>query len=346
MTTPNLSLKNWEDNIEQPDVPFNFNAAVIDALLQGAVESVENDAPTTVIGDVGKCWIVGSGTWPATPTAPSENDVAYCTAANVFLYLTPKEGWNLKDKDAGDRIEFNGTAWVSAGGGGGGGASIGVQYLADTGSTADSDPGAGLLKWNNATQASATVLYLDDSTDDGVSLTAWWAAMNAGGFCYLQHATNQDTWQIWDISSVVDASGYVKLGVALLADGGSFADGDPMLVTLQEGPPSTDRSTVTAVTSSSGAVTLNYALGDYFTITLSENVTSWVISNPPGSGKGFSLMVQITQDSTPRTVAKPGTTAGGVALDVSTASGDVDVLAISSFNNGTTLRSTIAKDFS
>lgn len=107
-----------------------------------------------------------------------------------------------------------------------------------------------------------------------------------------------------------------------------------------------DRSTVTAVSSSSGVVTLDYELGDYFTLALTENVTSWVISNPPGSGKGFSLMVQITQDSTPRTVAKPGTTAGGTALDVSTASGAIDLLAITSFNNGTTLRSTIAKAFS
>ena len=75
-------------------------------------------------------------------------------------------------------------------------------------------------------------------------------------------------------------------------------------------------------------------------------MTSWVISNPPGSGKGFSLMVQITQDSTPRTVVKPGTTAGGAALDVSTGSGAVDVLAITSFDNGATLRSSIGKAFS
>lgn len=107
-----------------------------------------------------------------------------------------------------------------------------------------------------------------------------------------------------------------------------------------------DRSTVTSVSSSSGVVTLDYDLGDYFTLALAENVTSWVIDNPPGSGKGFTLMVQITQDSTPRTVAKPGTTAGGAALDVSTGSGDIDVLAITSFNNGTTLRSSIGKDFS
>lgn len=107
-----------------------------------------------------------------------------------------------------------------------------------------------------------------------------------------------------------------------------------------------DRSLVTAVSSVSGVVTLDYSLGDYFTLDLTENVTSWVIDNPPGSGRGFSLMVEITQDSTPRTVAKPGTTAGGDPLDVSTGAGAVDVLAITSFNNGTTLRSSIAKDFS
>lgn len=107
-----------------------------------------------------------------------------------------------------------------------------------------------------------------------------------------------------------------------------------------------DRSTVTAVSSASGVVTLDYALGDYFTLTLTENVTSWVISNPPGSGKGFSLMVQITQGAGPYTVADPGTTAGGTAIGVSAGNGDIDVLAITSFDNGATLRSSIAKDFS
>lgn len=106
------------------------------------------------------------------------------------------------------------------------------------------------------------------------------------------------------------------------------------------------RSTVTAVSSASGVVTLDYSLGDYFTITLTENVTSWVISNPPGSGNGFSLMVQITQAAGAYTVAKPGTTPGGAALDVSTANGAIDLLAISSFDNGSTLRSNIAKAYS
>lgn len=123
-----------------------------------------------------------------------------------------------------------------AGGGGAGGASIGVQYLADTASTSDADPGAGNLRWNHATQSSATQLFLDDSTVDGASLTGFWSALDAGGFAYLQDAQDQDIWQIWEVTSVTDAAGYVKFGVALLAAGGVFADNRPMLVTLQQGP--------------------------------------------------------------------------------------------------------------
>lgn len=117
-------------------------------------------------------------------------------------------------------------------------------------------------------------------------------------------------------------------------------------VAMSGGGGGGDRSLVTSVASASGVVTLDYSLGDYFDLELTENVTSWVIDNPPGSGRGFTLMVQITQDSTPRTVAKPGTTAAGDPLDVSTGSGDIDLLAITSFDNGATLRSSIARDFS
>jgi uncharacterized protein DUF2793 len=145
-------------------------------------------------------------------------------------------------------------------------------------------------------------------------------------------------WKAW---APVEGLPLIVNDVRKVYDSGAWIN-DPSI----SGGGGSDRSTVTSVSSASGVVTLDWSLGDYFTLTLTENVTSWVISNPPGSGHGFTLMVQITQDSTPRTVAKPGTTAGGAGLGVSTGSGDIDLLAITSFNNGTTLRSSIAKDFS
>ncbi len=111
----------------------------------------------------------------------------------------------------------------------------GLRFIIDTGSTADSDPGNGLLKFNHATQASATFIYVDDLTNDGVSLTPLWAAMLTGGLLLLQSATAQGTWQLWVVSSFTDASGYAKFGVTLMAAGGSFADGEPVFVTIGQG---------------------------------------------------------------------------------------------------------------
>jgi hypothetical protein len=112
--------------------------------------------------------------------------------------------------------------------------------------------------------------------------------------------------------------------------------------------PARSRRAVSALSTVSNAVAIDAGPGDYFTLALSANVTSITFSNLPGSGKGTTLLVQITQDSTPRTVAWPSSFKweSGVPPSVSTASGAVDMLAITTFDNGTTWRATLAKAFS
>jgi hypothetical protein len=112
--------------------------------------------------------------------------------------------------------------------------------------------------------------------------------------------------------------------------------------------PASVGDNVTALSINSGAVNINCALGDYFTLALDANVTSITFSNLPGSGKGATKMIRITQDTTARTVAWPGSFkwADGAAGAVSTASGAIDVLAITTFNNGAAWHATLAKDFS
>jgi hypothetical protein len=66
------------------------------------------------------------------------------------------------------------------------------------------------------------------------------------------------------------------------------------------------KNTSTAASSSAGTLTLNASLGDYFTTTLTENVTTLAFSNLPGAGLGCTLMLQITQHaSSPKTFAWP-----------------------------------------
>ena len=146
---------------------------------------------------------------------------------------------------------------------------------------------------------------------------AWYAFAPVSGVCVnIAGALNQ-----WDGSAYV----------AVTTGGGGGGGGS-------------DRSTVSAL-STSGSVAIDYALGDYFTLALNANVTSITFSNLPAGGA--SLMVRITQDSTPRTVAWPASFkwAGGSAGAVSTGSGAVDLLAITTFDAGTTWRATLAKAF-
>lgn len=104
---------------------------------------------------------------------------------------------------------------------------------------------------------------------------------------------------------------------------------------------------VTVLTPVAGVVTINCALGDYFTLAPTANVTSILFTNLPAAGKAQTIMVRFTQHTTPVTVAMPASFkwAGGTAGVVSTGSVKVDLLAISTFNQGTTWMATLAKAF-
>lgn len=98
----------------------------------------------------------------------------------------------------------------------------------------------------------------------------------------------------------------------------------------------------------SGAIAINCALGDYFTLAASGAMTSFTFSNLPASGKAQTIMVRITQDATGSRVATWPSSfkwAGGTAGVLSTAANSVDVLALTTFDQGTTFCATLAKAF-
>lgn len=104
-------------------------------------------------------------------------------------------------------------------------------------------------------------------------------------------------------------------------------------------------STVTALAIAAGVVNIDCSLGDYFTLTLTANVTSITFSNLPGSGKGASKFIEFVQGAGPFTVAWPASFkwAGGTVGSVSTVNATVDELAITTLNNGTAWKATLAK---
>lgn len=179
--------------------------------------------------------------------------------------------------------------------------------------------------------------------DDTGALSAWdgsvWAAIG-GAVDSVNGQTGAVSLALDDLSDV-DAASPSGGDVLTWDSGASKWEAAPA-----SGGGGSARSAVSAL-STSGSVAIDYALGDYFTLALTGNVSGFTFSNLPGSGHGATLMIRITQDSTARTVAWPGSFkwAGGSAGAVSTGSGAVDVLAITTFDNGTTWDATLAKAF-
>lgn len=182
-----------------------------------------------------------------------------------------------------------------------------APMVADLSATADADPGAAAIRWNNADPDLATVLFIDDVDSNTEDLAALLAVLAVGGFVYVQGAADseaRDNLQKWQVTSITDASGYTKVGVTLQASGGAFADDDPLELTIQQPLPSpgVDRNVVTAVASSGGTTTIDASLGDYFTTTLTENTTVAVTNVP----QACTISLRIKQGAaTARTVTFP-----------------------------------------
>lgn len=103
---------------------------------------------------------------------------------------------------------------------------------------------------------------------------------------------------------------------------------------------------VSVLASASGVLSINCALGDYFTLTLSENVTSITFTNLPATGKAQTVMVRIQQHaSSAKTMAFPSSFkwAVGSTPTVSTVLSAYDVLALTTFDQGTRWEATLSK---
>lgn len=98
---------------------------------------------------------------------------------------------------------------------------------------------------------------------------------------------------------------------------------------------------VVAASSSSGVLTLDCSAAQNFTVTLTENITSIVLTNLAGAGFATEIEVEFKQNGTGGfTVALPAAfkALGGSDTAVDSAANAVTVLSAKTFDNGTTWR--------
>jgi len=106
---------------------------------------------------------------------------------------------------------------------------------------------------------------------------------------------------------------------------------------------------ITSNATASGAVTLDYSASNHHNLTLTGNVTSLTISNPPASGRLGIMRIRIKQDATGgRTFAFPSSfkwAGGGSAPTVTSTASATDSLTIETTDGGTTWLASISQGF-
>lgn len=162
-------------------------------------------------------------------------------------------------------------------------------------------------------------------------------------------ARSTDTLTCEATTSAWDAATFVMLtcSAEMLGD---FAQANGGGQVLQNHELKDYAETVTSPTSSSGLLTLNLENGNVFAVTLTENITSLTLSNPPTTGKAGSVTLILTQDGTGgRTVTWPTAVLwpGGTEPTLSSGGGDIDVIVLVTVNGGTSWYGMLAgADFS
>lgn len=95
--------------------------------------------------------------------------------------------------------------------------SVGLGYTFST-TTADADPGSGILRFNNATPASVTSIFIDNLDGQGADVSAFldtWddASTTNASVLVLRSITTPSEVIIFNITAVVDSTGYRTLTV-------------------------------------------------------------------------------------------------------------------------------------
>lgn len=93
--------------------------------------------------------------------------------------------------------------------------------------TTDSDPGAGTVRFNNATYSSVTSLFVDLTDIDGTTITAWLDSLDDStstekGRVRVFAQSAPENWAEFKLTSVTSATGYRKLVVTYVSSNGAL----------------------------------------------------------------------------------------------------------------------------
>lgn len=206
--TPSSATAAYLDNADIDGVTVSGIVDLFDdstSTVKGILRIQDEDDPTSwaeyqITGSV----VDGTGYRKLTlQNGVSSNDL---TDANTFAISFYRTGDKGTTGDVGSR------------------GPIAAQAYTFSTTTTDSDPGSGALRFNNATPASVTAIYVDNNEAGGADVSAWLDTLDdngdssSRGMLEIFDAADATKFQIFRVTgSVVDGTGYRKLSVTRIA---------------------------------------------------------------------------------------------------------------------------------
>ncbi len=150
---------------------------------------------------------------------------------------------------------------------------IAIHYTFST-TTTDSDPGSGILRLNNATQGSSTLIFADLLDISAVDWTLGLDEMDTStnpvrGYLRLVKRDDLSKWILFRLNSVASASGYRKLGVQFVAQSGAnpFSNSDVIVLHFTQSGNSGDFLDDVALTLAVAQTAHGFSVGDWIRYT-------------------------------------------------------------------------------
>ena len=265
----------------------------------------------------------------ALPTPPARTDApaTFVSRADAFLGALPAFGTEA------NALATQLNAMVGAVTSG---TAITIQYTIDANVQTDSDPGAGVLRFNQATQDTSTYLYpdLQSSVAGGsIDVTGWLDVMAGStstikGYLRIYKTSTPANYLLFSISDWTTKTGYRRLGVTKVASSAAspFAHSDAVTMvytrngdaaTFSGDLANTDLAGIRVATfyqnksDTWGATTdVSFALAQLHRITASTSVaaTTINITAPPPGSKCCHLQIQIAASANANTYSWSGAT--------------------------------------
>jgi len=178
-------------------------------------------------GEIGGSAVVVSASAPVSPDSDALwIDTTDATLNWYFIDSDQTAQWVTLSGETGPQGGIGNTGDTGATGRSGT-----LKYLFST-NTAASDPGAGVLRYNNATPGSVTAIYVDNDDADGNTVSALLDTWDVGQI-EVRKQDDPTKYGVFSVTNVADTTGYRTFTVSAVSTGTLPADNDSCYVSFK-----------------------------------------------------------------------------------------------------------------